>query len=117
MEKYIQTLYAIPSVWHCFFLTLYIRYTTVKKVKQVNIRADPEELASFRDACKAHGVKASVVIRDLCAAAIPYMGEHCPANRWITPRLVPFGAVTAAEVLQVHNGKGHQVVRMKKGKK
>jgi hypothetical protein len=69
----------------------------MKKTGQINFKLDPEALAVFKRSCKERGIMASVVIRDLCAAAIPYMAEHCPAGRWIAPELVPFGTSAKAE--------------------
>lgn len=80
----------------------------MKKIGRVEIRVEPAAWDSFETACDTHGVSKAAIIRDLCAAAIPYMAEHCPAGRWIAPTLVPYGAGPKAEVLQVHNGKGHQ---------
>jgi hypothetical protein len=87
----------------------------MKRADNIQVRGTPEELGAFRDACARQGVHVSAVIRDLCAAAIPYMAEHCKPGRWISPSLVPYGACEkAAEVVQVHNGKGHQKASVKK---
>lgn len=88
-----------------------------KKSVMLKARSTPEEMDAFRAACETVGVKESAVIRDLCAAAIPYMAEHCPPGRWIAPSLVPYGASHSAEVTQIHNGKGHQVAKVKKTRK
>jgi hypothetical protein len=67
-------------------------------------------MSAFHAACDRQGVKASAVIRDLCAAAIPYMADHCPTGRWIAPSLVPFGSNTPpAGVVQVVNGHSNHV--------
>lgn len=86
-----------------------------KMGKRVEFRSDPERWAAFTAACEALKVDPSSVIRDLCTAAIPYMAQNCPPGRWIAPSLVPFGACDkAAEVVQVHNGNGHQVAKTRK---
>ena len=88
----------------------------MKKDMNAQFRIEQEDFAAFRIACESVGVKASAVIRDLCAAAIPYMAEHCPRGRWIAPTLLPYGACAkTAEVLQVHSGRGHQRASVKKG--
>jgi hypothetical protein len=103
-----------------FLLVFHVQRTynvrmKTKMDRRVEFRADPDAWSQFTEACEAARVDPSAIIRDLCAAAIPYMAQHCPRGRWIAPSLVPFGACDkAAEVVQVHNGKGHQRASVKR---
>lgn len=48
----------------------------MKKIGRIDLRGTPEEMDSFRSACENSGVKASSAIRDLCHAAVEYVGLH-----------------------------------------
>lgn len=92
---------------------------TEKKTARIEFRETPEQVDAFAQACKNAGLHASDVIRDLCKAATPYMQTNCTDGRWRPPVLITERQAALldakAEIVQIHNGKGHQVARTRKG--
>jgi hypothetical protein len=97
---------------HCIYIV------SMKKNDQVNFRGTTDEIRDFKKACDLIGVKASLVIRDLCKGAIPYIKAQCKDGRWRPPVLITerqAGMIDVhADVLQIHNGNGHQVIKTRK---
>lgn len=80
-----------------------------KKVERLEVRADSETLEAFTKACDSVGRSLSSILRDLMAAAIPYIENTCKNGRWYPPRLVPDVPGTPATVNTVVNGHGNRV--------